>query len=131
MKIIRKQIKHLAVLFASLILLQSCVVAYHGTNVSLEQAAQQDSKVKVKTITNETYEFRHIVFEDGKFYGVQKRGSEMVNIPLEVNELNMVRLHDKTMSTVLSITIPVVLIGVLIALIGSNVSLGGGGFGAN
>ncbi len=132
MNTIRNKLYHLVFLFASLILLQSCgVVYYQGTNVSLEQATKQDSKVKVKTITNEIYEFRRIVFEDGKFYGVQKKGSEMVNIPLEVNELSKVRLQDKTMSTVLSIVIPVVMIGVLIGLIGSSVSVGGGGFGTN
>lgn len=131
MKKIRKQIEHLVLLFASLILFQSCVVAYQGTNVSLEQAAKQESKVKVKTTSNEIYEFKHIIFEDGKFYGVQKKGSEMVKTPLEMNELSKVRLQDKTLSTFLSIAIPVVLIGVLIVLIRSNVSIGSYGFGTN
>jgi hypothetical protein len=45
MKTIRKQIKHFALLFTTLILFQSCVV-YQKTSLSLEQAAKEQLKAK-------------------------------------------------------------------------------------
>ena len=124
MKTIRKQLKHLALLFATLILLQSCVV-YQGTNVSLEQAAAQDSKVKVKMTNNKTYHFKHIVFEQGKYYGVWRSKAKIINTPLAVNELTQVRLQDNSMSTILSIGIPVIILGAIVFIAASS---GGGSY---
>ena len=48
MKTVRKQIKLVALLLALLVLFQGCTV-YKSTPISLERAAQNESKVKVKT----------------------------------------------------------------------------------
>ena len=123
MKTIRKQIKHLALLFASLILLQSCVV-YQKSSVSLDQAAKEGTKVKVKTNTNKTYKFQRIGFEDGNFYGEQKIvGYKKVIIPLQDNEIYKVLLKDKTKSTILSIGLSVVLVGVILVIITADFPL--------
>ena len=130
MKKIRKQIGYLVLLFASLILLQSCVV-YQKTNVSLEQAVNAEVKTKVITKANETYKFHRISFEDGKFYGVTKKTSGYKNvakIPLEDTEINKVLLKDKSTSTILSVGLGVILTGglvVAIAAINLNISFEG------
>ena len=123
MKTIRNQIKHLALLFASLILFQSCVV-YQKTSVSLEQAAKSEVKVKVITKADETYKFHHIGFEDGKFYGEQKTtGYKNVIIPLQDNEIYKVLLKDKSTSTILSIGLGVILIGAFVAILALSTSI--------
>ena len=129
MKTIRNQIKHLAILFATLILFQSCVV-YQKTSVSLEQAAKAEVKVKVITKAKETYKFHHIGFEDGKFYGEQKiTGYKNVIIPLQDNDIYKVLLKNKNHSTMFSIGLPIISILAFIALVASQVSFSVGGFG--
>lgn len=119
MKKIRKQIEYLVLLFASLILLQSCVV-YQKTNVSLEQAVKAKVKTKVITKTNETYKFHRIRFEDGKFYGVTKKtpgykkSKNVAGIPLENNEINKVLLKDIETSILLSVGLGVIITGGLV-----------------
>ena len=125
MKRLRKQIEPVVLFFSFLILLQSCVV-YQGKDVTLEQAAQEESKVKVKTKSSKIYNFRHIGFEDGTFFGVQKKGKELIKVPLEINELSQVRLHNKPLSAVLSICIPVILVGSFALLIASSISFSPG-----
>ena len=116
MKTIRKQIKDLALLFAILILFQSCVV-YQNTSVSLEKAAKEQLKTKVKTNTNKTYKFQRIGFENGEFYGLQKIKGEIVRVSLQDNEISKILLKDKTMSTILNTGLPVVGLVLIILII--------------
>jgi len=129
MKKIRKQIEFVVLLCATLIFLQSCV-AYQKTNVSLEQAAKIGSKAKVKTKTLRTYHFLRITLEDGTFYGIEKEGKSTIKTPLEANQLTQVRLHDKYLSSFLSIGIPAALVIVFVLLVANsmsfNIDMGGG-----
>ena len=104
MKTIKKQIKPIALFFGLLILLQSCVV-YKQT--SLEQAVNSEKKVKIITKTDEILKFQRIGFEDEKFYGIKKVKHEMVKIQLDSLGIKEVSLHDKTLSIVLTIALPI------------------------
>jgi hypothetical protein len=103
MKIIRKHLESLVLLFTSLMIFQSCVV-YEKSSVSLEWAAKQQRKAKVKTINNQTYKFKFIRFENDKFYGIQKVNGEIIKKPLEADKLNNIHLQNKSASTIATIT---------------------------
>jgi len=106
MKAIKKQIKPIALIFGALILFQSCI-AYKQTSVSLEQAVESEKKAKIETKGNQVLKFKRIGFEDEKFYGIKKIKGEMVKIPLDSMGIEKVMLHDKTLSTVLTIALPI------------------------
>ena len=104
MKTIKKQIKPIALLFGLLILLQSCSVYKQA---SLEQAVNSEKKVKIITKTDDILKFQRIGFEDEKFYGFKKVKGEMVKIQLDSLGIKEVSQHDKTLSTVLTIALPI------------------------
>ena len=94
-----------------MILLQSCVVYKQA---SLEQAVNSEKKVKIITKTDEILKFQRIGFEDEKFYGIKKVKREMVKIQLDSLGIKEVSQHDKTLSTILSIGMPLgIVMGVL------------------
>lgn len=113
MKTLKNKVAIIAYYFATAIFFQGCVV-YHNTPVTLEQAAIEITRAKVKTTKDETYRFKHIGFEDGKFYGLKKTKGEYVRIPLDSNEISKLVLQNKTLSTILTISIPVVLLTLII-----------------
>lgn len=102
MSTIRTYIEHLVLIFITLILLQSCVV-YQKNSVSLEAAVLQELKSKVEMKTKETYKFQRIVFEDDHFYGIQDIKGEKIKRPLQANDLNKIRLQDKSKSTIATV----------------------------
>ena len=108
-------------LFSTLILFQSCAV-YQKTPVSLEQASKQDVRAKIKTKTNESFLVLKIIYEDDKYYGLQRVNGEKIRITLHADDTNSIRLHDKTLSTVLSIGMP---LGIIIGSFGIMVALSG------
>ena len=112
-----RHLKLVALFFSVLIMLQGCTV-YKSVNVSLEQAVQNESKVKVITKSNEKFKFNRIRIEESNYYGYNN--SE--RIPLDQNNIDTVKEKNKTLSTVLSIVIPVFtivgLLGILVAASG-------------
>jgi len=92
-----------------LILFQGCTV-YKSVPISLEQAVQNESKVRVKTKSNEKFKFDRIGVEDGSFYGVKKSNNVLIKTPLNQDFIDSINEKNKTLSTVLSIAIPVVII---------------------
>ena len=109
MKTIKKQFKSVALILSILILLQGCTV-YKSVPVSLEHAAQNETKVKVTTKNNEKFKFKRIGVEDGNYYGVKKVKGNIVKVPLDANYVNNVKLKDKTLSTILTIALPIAII---------------------
>ena len=126
MKTIKIHLKVAALFFTVLILLQGCTV-YKSVPISLEQAVQNESKVRVRTNSNEKLKFNRIGFEDGKYFGVKKSNNVIVKTPLDQNFINIINEKDKTGSTILSIAIPLVIIGVL-GVIVVDESLGAYGY---
>lgn len=113
MKTLKNKVAIIAYYFAIAIFFQGCVV-YHNTPVTLEQATKEVTRAKVKATTDETYRFKHIGFEDGKFYGLKKSKGEYVRIPLDSNEISKIVLQNKTWSTILTVAIPVLVLTLII-----------------
>jgi hypothetical protein len=115
MKTKQIEIKLIAYLLAFIMLLQGCTV-YKSVPITIEQAVQKESKVKVKTVNNEKFKFSRIGFEDGTYYGVKKSQNVIIKTPLDPKNIDIIKEKDKTLSTVLSIGIPVIIIGGILAI---------------
>jgi len=119
-----------AVFLASLILLQGCVV-YHKTPSTLEQARQENIKTKIMTTDNETSKYKYITYEEGTFYGVNKKSGELVKTPLiqeEVTEVLTKNEKASTLWTVIAIGVPVVFLAVGFAIAESGLGTAGWGY---
>ena len=129
MKTIKKQIKSVALILSMLILLQGCTV-YKSTPITIEQVAIGEQKVKVITKHNTKLKFKKVVIENEKLYGVRKVDGIDVKLLLDRNSIDTIKAKDKTLSIILSIGIPVIIIGGLTAIAASSISFGGlgGGF---
>lgn len=125
MKTKQNLIRPIAFLLTFIMLLQGCTV-YKSVPVSLEQAIQNESKVRVKTNSSERLKFNRIGVEDGNYYGVKKSNGVIVKTPLNQNFISAINEKDKTVSTILTIAIPVVIIGVGLVILGNSMSFGGG-----
>ena len=113
MKTIKQHLKRVAHLLVLLMLVQACTV-YKGKSVSLDRAVDEVTKTELVTTNDVTHKFKRIVKEDGHYYGIKKSGREMIKVPIAENRVKAVRLHDKTLSAILSIGIPAVLAGAII-----------------
>ena len=123
MKTLKNYLKLVAVFFSALILFQGCTV-YKSTTI--QQAVQTESKVKDRTKNGETFKFSRIGTEDGNYYGVSKGKREATKIALDENSINTIKEKDKTLSTILSIGIPVIIIVPIIVDIGGGILTMGG-----
>ncbi|UKM66251.1 hypothetical protein GSB9_02832 [Flavobacteriaceae bacterium GSB9] len=99
MKTIKKLIRLIAKFFALVVLLQSCTV-YKSANSTLEHAFKSKSKVKVTTTNNDSYRFKRIDFEQGKFYGVQKVKGELKYITLDEGSVLSVNEENRAVSSI-------------------------------
>ena len=113
MKTIKKHLKVVALFFSVLILLQGCTV-YKSTPITLEKAVQNESKVRITTNTNKTFVYKKIVVDDGNYYGIEKIKGKKINIPINLDLVKSINEKNKTLSTALSIGIPIVItVGIL------------------
>lgn len=116
MKLCKKYLKVVALFFATLMLLQGCTV-YKSANVSLNEAAQSNLKVKIIKIDGKKEKFSKIeLFDNGQYYGQRKyKGKDLYeNILLEETTIQKIQLQDKKTSTILSISIPLFIVGAII-----------------
>ncbi len=119
MKTIREQISLLSSIFIMLIFFQSCRV-YHSKHVPLEEAVKSEKRVKIKTKEQKTLKFNRVVLEEGQFYGIKVKGKQINKTLLKIEDLKKVRLHNKTMSIILGIAVPVITIaGIFVIAISS------------
>lgn len=135
MKTIRKHLKMLSLFMSLTILVQSCV-AYHSSNASIDEAIQSNDKVKLEA-AEDTYVFQELQRENGNIYGITKRKSvtadllsaqivedtkdqKNVKILLRNDQLNNIHLQNKTMSTLATIGIPLVVVGVILIIAASS-----------
>ena len=91
---IKKRVSVISWLFILLIFLQGCVV-YQKKPVTLERAFQEGLKTKVVTDSGNTFKFKRIGFEDGKFYGVMISNGEITKVSLQENELSKIILKNE------------------------------------
>ena len=124
-------------------LLQSCTV-YHSAPSTLEEAVSSADKVKIKSPDYEVYKFSNISFLDGNIYGLAKKKSstaralsnqimvktsDQKNVRILLTELNVSSYHlkNRTGSTLVTIAVPVVIVGALVGIgyvVADNVTVG-------
>lgn len=136
MKTIRKHLKMLSLIMSLTILVQSCV-AYHSSAASIDEAVQSNDKIKLVSATKDTYVFQELQRENGNIYGITKRKSvtadllssqivadtkdqKNVKILLRDDQLNNIHLQNKTMSTLATIGIPLVVMGVIAIIVANS-----------
>ena len=110
MKTIKIHLKIVAFLISSMVLLQGCTV-YKSTTVTLDEASKSQTKAKVVTTDNETLWFKRIDLIDGKYIGVRNKVSKLEDMVLDKNNINSIKVQNKTVSTILNVVIPVVAVG--------------------
>ncbi|MCZ6702632.1 MAG: hypothetical protein O6940_06280 [Ignavibacteria bacterium] len=125
-------LKWITIAFSALMLLQGCRV-YHKTNVTVDEAITSSNRIKAKTFVEVTYVFNDLLRDDGQLYGLAKRnsstakklstqivdknrGDKYVKIAVLENTIKEYHLQNKTLSTILTVAIPVVVIIVIGAL---------------
>jgi hypothetical protein len=110
-------IRFMAASLSVILLLQGCVV-YHKNPITLEQAAEQKTPVKVHFQGDETVKFKYIVEEDGLFYGSDKKTREWSIILLDEGRVQNVYGKNKSASTWITIGVigvPIVILVIFIA----------------
>jgi len=125
MKTIKIHFKIIAFLISTMILLQGCTV-YKSTTASLEEVSKSQTKAKVLTTNNETLKFKRIDFIDGKYLGVISDDMEINPkigfMPLDENNIQSIKVKDKTTSLIINIGIPIVLLGGILWIAADSVS---------
>ena len=113
----RKHLKKIATLLCFILLIQSCTV-YKSANVSLSEAANSKSRVKITSNNGSKEKFSKVeLFDDGEYYGKKKIflvGPE--NVMIKKDNIQKVQIADKTTSTIINVM--GILVGSAIGFIG-------------
>ncbi len=125
-------IKRISLAFVFLMLLQSCTV-YHSAPSTLEEAISSSDRIKIKSPESEVYKFSKISMVDENIYGYAKKKSstakalssqiitknsdqKSVGILLTEENISSFHLKNKSGSTLLTIAVPVVIVGALVGI---------------
>ena len=129
-------LKLVAIVFTLALLFQNCKV-YQSKTISVDEAASSLKRVKVKSITNETYKFKSLEKRDNQLYGFTRNKSKtakllsdqiietslsknQVKILLTEKQVNEIHLINQGLSdflTVISIPVGVYIGGILIIIV--------------
>ncbi len=123
MKTIKKLTKLITALLITLMMLQSCTI-YKGGYVRIDQAVQNENKVKINTKTNEKLKFKKVVLENGAYYGVKKVKGKNEKIPIDVDQIYRIKEKDALASTLM--TVPTTIIAIF-SVASLAFLIGGGG----
>ena len=115
MKTLKIYLKPIACLLTFLILFQGCTV-YKSASVTLEEAVKKQKKVQITTLDNRTMSFKQIVFRDGKYFGVKKLKDNATDVCLFEKDIEYLKIKNETLSTILSIGLPVFLLIATVAV---------------
>ncbi|WP_370476563.1 hypothetical protein [Tamlana flava] len=116
MKKPRIHFKSIAIFLSLLIMLQSCSV-YKSAPVSIEEASQANSKVKVYKRNGEKVKYKKIIMtNEGHYYGIGKTKifDKSKRVLINEEEIVMIRVIDKVQSSISTG-------GLLITWIGLNI----------
>jgi hypothetical protein len=117
MKTFKIRFKYLPVALAMLMLLQGCTV-YKKQNVTMQAAAQEQVKTKVKTVNGNFY-FKYITVENDQYFGIKKSKGEIEKTRLDPKSIEKIQLKNKQGSVIVSILVPVGLIIGAVLILGS------------
>lgn len=110
------------------LLFGSCHV-YQKIPVTLDDAVSAKQRVKIITANNQKLYFQNIEKVDSTYYGVEVSRNVLVKKPFKKEEIWQIQLQDKPKSRLLSISVVTVAVGLLVLVIGSNVTTGAGPVG--
>lgn len=108
----KMHIRNFALFFSMLILLQTCTI-YKGKGISLDDAVNENTKSEVVTNYDVTHKFKRVIQEDGNYYGLKKVKGEFEKTTIIPSDIKIVRVKDKTLSTILTILVPIVTLTVI------------------
>ncbi|SFS94038.1 hypothetical protein SAMN04487906_2222 [Zhouia amylolytica] len=133
MKVIGMHIKSFCLVISSIMLLQSCSI-YRSQSSSIDEAVTSGDKVLVLNDNLERFRFKRLVIEKDSLFGITKKNSreakrlsQLVNTPyydhfikihLPEKDIYEIRRKNKSLSTVLTIAIPVSAFALAIILAG-------------
>lgn len=106
MKTIKICLKPISLFMAFLILLQGCVI-YKEKPVSLDDAVIANTRVRIETTDNQTLKYKRIEAKNGQYYGIKKSNKAAARTPIDAELVENVKIKDKTMSTIVTIAIPI------------------------
>lgn len=115
----KKQIKSVALILTILVFFQSCSVYHHSTS-TMDQAVQKQKKVMITRTDNSALYFKKIVLKDGNYYGVKKVKDSSKEIQLIEKDIKSIKSKNVVLSTILSILIPIVIVGGISIIAASN-----------
>jgi hypothetical protein len=124
MKTTTRHLKVVALFFSVLILFQGCTV-YKNQNISLDQAAATKDKVKIVTKNNQTVKYLNITKINQEYFGFKKVNGDLTKIPIQKEDIEIVRIKDKPMSAVVGV---LTFLGGLIVATAVGVLISGDGF---
>ena len=101
-----------------ILLLQSCTI-YKTAPISIDQAIQNQSEVKIHTLNRDTYRFTAIEDIDGNYFGINKSAHEILRTPLNENQISTIKEKDKTLTTIFDVGVVFIILAPVIFL-GTN-----------
>lgn len=96
-------------LLAIVMVFQSCTV-YKSTPVTLDQAVENELKVRIITTSNKTFIYKKIVFDEGKYYGIDRVKSKKIKIPINGDLVKSIQIKNQLLSALVSVATPIVII---------------------
>jgi hypothetical protein len=127
MEAFKKRLKAIALFLTALILLQSCVVYNVKSPTTLEKASQEKIKTRITSNDGDIFKYKHIIFEEGRYYGVSKESGELVKTPLSPEEIAKVETQNKSASTIVTVLVVAVpVIAITVAMVSAMNNIGAG-----
>ncbi len=108
---IRSVASKMSLVFAVMILLQSCAV-YNRNNTPIKNVVIDQTKVKVKNKEVEVIKFKRIKFEDNTYVGITRSGYRQV---IDIDNIESIRSYDVT-ATVFSNALAVIAVTTTVLL---------------
>ena len=87
------------IFFAILILFESCIV-YKTAPVTLDEVSKSNTKVRVKTINNQSLKFDRIEVTNNNIHGFKINNRRVIITPIDEAIIERIQLKDKTTSTI-------------------------------
>ena len=121
MKAIKDRLRPITWLLAVVMVFQSCTV-YKSTPITIDEASKANDKVRIYKRNGEKLKYYRIVQgNNGKYYGDQIINKMHNNFLINEDEIEKIQIKDKSSSTILTIAIPVAIIGIAIGAVALTV----------
>jgi hypothetical protein len=114
MKTIKRHIKYVSLLLATILLIESCKTTYHDSFESvLFKASKKHSRVKIETKDGQILKYSKVICSGDSCFQVQRIHGNKIITPINWDNIKSVKTKDKVFLDVLKFTGEVIL-GVLV-----------------